>query len=167
VSAADSLGLLKNVRALQSPREGVERKSRRDLISNSWGEVSKNFLQGCLSTQNQFPVCILPGPSLCFAMLQPGLGTVPHRRGLFPLLPGQAAGKEGKKELGLKELRGQVGREGEGNGSQTWPLCRASRAKHWEQLGRDLKTGPPKQKGRGGRNHGKPRAVCQPARKKY
>lgn len=38
--AADSLGLLKNVRALQSSREGVKRKGRRDLIS-SWGEVSQ------------------------------------------------------------------------------------------------------------------------------
>ena len=174
--AADSLGLLKNGRALQSPRGGAERKGRRDLILSSWGEVGlisfpglplhaelvPHRRAGSPSASSLVSVSALPCCNKAWAWCTPDMQ---GRRGLFPLLPGQTVGKEGEKELALKELREKVGREREGSLSQTQPLSRASRGKHWEQLATDLETGPPKQKGGEGEITEIP--CCQPARKKY
>lgn len=64
--AADSLGLLANDRALQLPREGVE---KRDLISRGWREVSQISSSGLPLHPEAVPCLrVLPGPSFCFAV---------------------------------------------------------------------------------------------------
>lgn len=101
--AADSLGLLKYVRALQSPREGVARRGRRDLISRE--RLVEALLRGCPSTQSWFP--IWSQSLLCHAASRLG-----HCVGGASSST-ESRGEGGRKGAGLEKAPGE-GEEGEG-----------------------------------------------------
>lgn len=134
--AADSLGLLKYTRALQSPREGVESNGRRDLISNGSGEVSRMSLAGPPFhpelVPHLVPVSALPRRSKAWALC---------RRGFF--LQRKPRGRKEKRSWAWKIS----GRRWGGRGKAAIPKRGPPSGQpggHRKQLARDPETGPPK-----------------------
>lgn len=158
--AADSPGLLANDRALQLPREGVE---KRDLISRGWRRVSRISSSGLPLHPEAVPCLRPPRRSQFLLGCRHGASVACRAGGASPLcLRGRPRRRRGNMRAGFERAPAEGGEEeGRKRLPEAAPLP-SQPGKTQGTAGQSPGNGATKASGQRGRNHGNPvLSACQ------